>query len=135
MDSMVEREEDGRLPSGAGLSPTVEPASSLDGFATSIPDAVRLPDITEMRDEFTVLIGAQKLFWRAVQRSNRCVAARCADYQSPNCICMATYRHLSAQGIAAGTDETPQAAQPEGQEPGPQDAPVSSRLTDDEGGS
>lgn len=30
---------------------------------------------------------------------------------------------LAAQGIAAGTDETPQAAQPEGQEPGPEDAP------------
>jgi hypothetical protein len=28
-----------------------------------------------------------------------------------------------AQGIAAGTDETPQAAQPAGQEPGPKDAP------------
>lgn len=28
-----------------------------------------------------------------------------------------------AQGIEAGTDETPQAAQPEGREPGPQDAP------------
>lgn len=34
-----------------------------------------------------------------------------------------------AQGIAAGTDETLQAAQPEGQEPGPKDAPNPHRHT------
>jgi hypothetical protein len=33
----------------------------------------------------------------------------------------------SAQGIEAGTDETPRAAQPVGQEPGPKDAPTLSR--------
>lgn len=35
-------DKDGRSPGGAGLSPTVEPASSLDGFATSIPSATAL---------------------------------------------------------------------------------------------
>lgn len=32
-------EAPGRLPDGTGLSPSVEPASSLAGYATSIPDA------------------------------------------------------------------------------------------------
>jgi regulator of protease activity HflC (stomatin/prohibitin superfamily) len=35
----------------------------------------------------------------------------------------------SAQGIEAGTDETPTAAQPVGQEPGPKDAPTPNPLT------
>jgi hypothetical protein len=37
------------------------------------------------------------------------------------------YSTEAAQGIAAGTDETPKAAQPEGREPGPKDAPKPSQ--------
>lgn len=92
--------DNGRLADATGLSPTVEPASSLDGSATSIPSA------DGFAIEYAAYLLNARLLWRGVQRDEGCDRAECVDYDSPNCHCNATFRHFIASAIEARSGET-----------------------------
>jgi hypothetical protein len=120
-----------------GLSPTVEPATRLDGSAASIPSAQRdamdrllAPMMDAARNMTGPEIARAMQGFYATKEDNCPWYAFALRWAMPPLLAFigsekeGYQEAFIASGIAAGTDETAQPVRPGGQEPGPQgDAP------------